>query len=175
MKKKSFTVFTSLLITVALSTAIVSASGDVIPTMTSNTTYTGTGYTGGYANASSEWAFHEAYQAFDDDNSTYWSTSSGSYGELHFQFFGVKKVTKYTLRTSSQDVSHAPKNWTFEGFNLADGNWVVLDQVWNYISYPNLTHTRTFPNTNNYDRYRIKITANNGAYSTSIAEVQMFE
>ncbi|MNC33720.1 hypothetical protein D3C75_821240 [compost metagenome] len=175
MKRKSFTLFAALLVTAALSTVSASASGDIVPTMTSNTTYTGTGYLGGYAYASSEWAFHEAYKAFDDDNSTYWSTSSGSYGELHFQLFGVKKVTSYTLRTSSQDVSHAPKDWTFEGFNLSEGKWVVLDQVSGYLSYPNYTHTRTFPNTKNYDRYRIKVTANNGAYSTSIAEVQMFE
>lgn len=167
LRKKVASATAALLLASSLSVITASASGNIIPLMTSNTNSLGTAY------ASSEWAGHEAYQAFDHNDSTYWSTSSGSYGELRFSFSSQKKVTSYTLRTSSQAAGNTPKNWTFQASN--DGvNWTVLDTA-AYTLSPNFTYTFSILNNSYYSKYRLVITANGGAYSTSVAEVQMFE
>lgn len=165
--KKFLAAAVALLAVSGLGAAIASAGSNIIPLMTSNSNALGTAY------ASSEWGGHEAYRAFDHDDSTYWSTSSGVYGELRFTFNSPKKVTTYTVRTSSQPLENVPKTWTFQGSD--DGvSWTVLDNVSYYLS-PNWTYTFSIPNNNYYNRYRLVITANNGGYSTSVAEVQMFE
>jgi len=168
LNRRLMSITAALLITSGLGVISASASGNIIPLMTSNSNPLGTAY------ASSEWSTHEAYKAFDHDNSTYWSTSSGVYGELRFTFNSAKNVKTYTVRTSSQPLGNVPKTWTFQGSN--DGvSWSVLDSISSYL-YPNFTYTYDLPYNNSYyDRYRLVITANNGAYSTSVAEVQMFE
>ncbi|MEW9700463.1 hypothetical protein [Paenibacillus sp. SI8] len=166
-RKKTLVSCTSLLIITALSVVGVSASGNIVPTMTSNTNPLGTAY------ASSEWATHEAYKAFDHNDSTYWSTSSGVYGELRYSFTSQKKVKSYTLRTSSEPLGNVPNKWTLQGSNN-NGSWVILHTEDNY-HYPNFTYTFNNVNNSYYDRYRLVFTANNGAYSTSVAEVQFFE
>lgn len=165
--KKVISAAAALAVVSGLSVISASAGSNLIPLMTSNSSIYGTAY------ASSEWATHEAYKAFDHDNSTYWSTSSGVYGELRFTFPSSEKVKTYTVRTSSQPLANVPKTWTFQGSN--DGvSWTVLDTVSSWLS-PNFTYTYSIPNNSYYDRYRLVITANNGGYSTSVAEVQMFD
>lgn len=75
----------TLLMASAISLTGASAAGNLVPVMTSNTSPAGT------ASASSEWAFHEAYKAFDHDYSTYYSTSSGSSGYLQYSFGTSKR------------------------------------------------------------------------------------
>ncbi|MFC5701382.1 discoidin domain-containing protein [Cohnella faecalis] len=166
--KKVISAVAALAVVSGLSIISASAGSNIIPLMTSNSSIYGTAY------ASSEWATHDAYKAFDHDNSTYWSTSSGVYGELRFTFPTSKRVTSYTVRTSSEPLGNVPKTWTLQGSNNGS-SWTVLATESNWL-YPNFTYGPFLTTTSgDYTMYRLVITANNGAYSTSVAEVQMFE
>ncbi|ASA25886.1 discoidin domain-containing protein [Paenibacillus donghaensis] len=165
--KKVGIVFAALIVASAISLTGASAAGNIVPVMTSNTSPAGT------ASASSEWAFHEAYKAFDHDTSTYYSTSSGSTGYLQYRFGTSKRVTSYRLTTSSQPLANVPKTWTLQGSSNG-GSWVVLSSQSNTYS-PSSSYYFTLSSTGDYDSYRLVITANNGAYSTSVAELELYE
>lgn len=65
----------------------------LIPAMTSNTTPSGT------ASASSYNSGHEAYKAFDRDDTTYWSPTNGSTsGSVQYDFGSQKVATKATVK-----------------------------------------------------------------------------
>lgn len=159
--------FAALLVASAIGLTGASAAGNLVPLMTSNTSPAGT------ASASSEWAFHEAYKAFDHDTSTYYSTSSGSSGYLQYSFGTPKKVSSYRLTTSTQPLANVPKTWTLQG-SSSGGSWVVLSSQSGYY-YPGSSYYFNLYATGSYDSYRLVITANNGAYSTSIGELELYE
>lgn len=157
----------TLLMASAISLTGASAAGNLVPVMTSNTSPAGT------ASASSEWAFHEAYKAFDHDYSTYYSTSSGSSGYLQYSFGTSKKVRSYRLTTSSQPQANVPKTWTLQGSSNGS-DWVVLSSQ-SGLYYPGSSYYFNLSSTGDYTSYRLVITANNGAYSTSIGELELYE
>jgi len=117
---------------------------DAVPTMTSATTPSG------IVTASSG---SNPYYAFNDNNSTYWSTSATQW--IAYEFVSPKTITKYTITGSSQSTYRSPSEWTLEGW---DGSqWVVLDTQsgHNYTTWT-LSGKKTFTISNStaYLKYR---------------------
>ncbi len=146
---------------------------DGIPTMTGNTTPSGT------ASASTALsATYAAWKAMDDDTATWWSTTAAgvtpcwlsySWGNLN-----TKIITSYTVRARSGagNQDGAPNAWTFQGYN--GSTWTTLDTQSGQSAWGDgEQRTFSFSNTTSYQSYRLSITANNGGTYTEIAEVEM--
>ncbi|WCN36515.1 cohesin domain-containing protein [Aneurinibacillus uraniidurans] len=132
----------------------------------------------GNIKASSAWSSSfTAQKAFDNRSDTYtWATKEGvPTGWLEYEFDVPKKISKYTLRTRTQLVvpGETPKTWDFEAF---DGQkWIVLDHQENITNWKNRNEF-VFDNDKAYSKYRINISANNGARNyVTIEEVEMME
>lgn len=154
----------------ASSVNVYTGTSDIIPTMTSNTTPSGT------ASASSDnGSGYAAWKTMDNDNATYWATNNTTTGWIRYQFPAAHIVVKYTMTASSALTSSTPKNWTFEGSN--DGtNWTTLDTQTNQTGWTsNQKRTYTFSNTTAYSYYRINVSVNNGGAYVVIAEWEIFE
>jgi hypothetical protein len=159
--------------------AEVQYTGNIIPTMTNNTSPSG------IASASSVFASDfPAWKAFDKNISTNlngWVTANGSVaGWLEYDFIDAKSITKYKIicrPDAGSNVSQLPKDWTFEAYDELLAKWVVLDTQanitdWNYL----VKKEFTFSNSNLYKKYRINITNNCGGYAyTAIGELEMME
>lgn len=183
MKKRNKVLSAILVFIVALtisSPQIFAETDNAIPTMTSNTSPSGT------ASASSTYNnSYAAWRAFDGGTSTEaeaWVTANGTVtGWLEYDFPEAKKITKYTMLTRAEyvdvNLKQIPKNWTFEAWNEQDSTWVVLDSQQDISNWEaGIKKEFTFTNTNAYTKYRINISANNGYPNhTSIGEVEMME
>jgi hypothetical protein len=109
--------------------------------------------------------------AFDGNDATLWSVTSGTTGWLKIDFgLGVTKtVAKYTLLGP---VTYSPTAWDFQGSNDVTGvAWDTLDTR----SGRNITtrQTYTFANTTGYRYYRFNVTAGGTYCETST--LQMME
>lgn len=151
---------------------------DLIPTMTSGTEPSG------YCEASSSDISHVPYRAFDDDGSTWWSTTAAGVKPCWLKYswqFGSpqarsKIVVSYTVtaRSGAANQDGAPKAWTFEGYRNATEGWVTLDTQAAQTAWgEGEKRTFSFSNTTPYVYYRIYITDNNGGTYTEIAELEM--
>ncbi|WP_409175481.1 discoidin domain-containing protein [Brevibacillus fortis] len=151
-------------------------SGDLIPTMTSNTAPSGT------VTASSIWSVknHQPFHAFDDSDGMYgWCSAEGALtGWVAYEFNNPVKIEKYTLKPRKNNidgVKEQPKTWTFEGW---DGtNWVVLNTQADVTDWAmGQIKEFTFSNQTSFNKYRINITANNGSRKfVTIGEMEMME
>jgi predicted alpha-1,2-mannosidase len=108
----------------------------------------------------------------DDTSMTKWLAFANT-ATLTEQLTASVAVQQYTL-TSADDVpGRDPKNWTLQGSN--DGTtWTTVDTRTN-IAWGDRRETRAFTVTGSagYSRYRLQITANNGAAETQLAEWQL--
>ncbi|MBQ6136953.1 MAG: discoidin domain-containing protein, partial [Kiritimatiellae bacterium] len=67
----------------------------------------------------------------------------------------------------------APKDWTFEGSNDTNGNWVVLDTQTGHTGWTsNEFRTCSFVNRNAYKYYKFACTRNNNANMVALCEVE---
>jgi hypothetical protein len=58
---------------------------------------------------------------------------------------------------------------------LDDGSAIAGGRRRNAVRRPSSTDTYTFTNNTAYQTYRLRMTANNGATSTQLTEIQMFD
>lgn len=134
---------------------------DAIPTMTSETTPSGTvTYSSQYSTT------YAAWKAFDDSASTYWRTASPTEW-IAYEFSSAKTIRAYTVYPTS--TSYSPTAWTFEGWN--GSSWVVLDTR-SVAAF----QTKTFfecANSTSYTKYRLNISA--GTSTMRLYEVEMME
>jgi hypothetical protein len=73
---------------------------------------------------------YEPSKAFDKDNGTSWSTSSGVPCYIDCDFITPVSLRSYAIRAYGDT---APKSWELQGFNGSD--WDILDSVSNYTSW----------------------------------------
>ena len=86
---------------------------------------------------------------------------------------GPEKVRMYTLTSGDGSPAEDPKSWVLKGSR--DGrNWTVLDER-SGESFKWRRHTRAFEvkHPGKYSHYRLEISENNGAGSTTLAEVEL--
>jgi hypothetical protein len=116
------------------------------PTMTSNTTPSGTGTA--FATQSSG----NAYLVFDNTITTFWSSGVNNIGTIGYQFTSGKIIKRYCIKGNG---SGAPAAWTFQGSN--DGtSYTTLETV----TGASATYTSgILANTTSYTYYRIVVTA----------------
>lgn len=146
--------------------------GDVIPTMTSNTTPSGE-----CSGSTIRFSSTDFYKAFDDSSSGW--TAGNNFGYIYYKFDTPKAIWKYTLSIfnsgNTEETNGAPLNWVFEGSD--DGiNYTVLDKQTNRTLWNIYTH-REFEinNQRKYQYYRLNVSANNGSQYLYIGEIQMYE
>lgn len=151
-------------------TLIPDITGKATPAMTSNTAPSGE------ASASTGTAWH----AFDEDDDTYWASTTDQTGTLAYEFDSGVVIDGYAIHmalandnTSYTNKNYAPATWSFEGSN--DGsNWTVLDRQRNYVAYDNnKSGFFEIKNTTSYTHYRINIknVGRNGPLGPRIREL----
>ena len=86
-----------------------------------------------------------------------------------------------TITTANDTPTRDPRDWTLQGCQgtcaaASDTGWVTLDtRTGQFAGAARFqTNTYSFSNTTAFQQYRLRITANNGATLTQIAEIQMF-
>jgi predicted alpha-1,2-mannosidase len=110
-----------------------------------------------------------------DDNSGTEVTLAGAHPWIQYHFADDSKQLErfYTLTSGSGDAAADPRGWVVKGSN--DGSsWKVLDQRTGE-TFPWRSQTRPFKLTRpgNYSYYRLEVTANGGAASTTLAELEL--
>jgi predicted alpha-1,2-mannosidase len=111
---------------------------------------------------------------FDDDSGTEVSLD-GAHPWIQYRFAGDEKhlVRFYTLTSGTGDAAADPRGWVVKG--SADGSsWKVLDER-HEEAFQWRSQTRPFKldRPGNYAYYRIEVTENGGADSTTLAEVEL--
>lgn len=135
-----------------------------IPQMSSNTTPSGT------AAAST---IGIAWNAFDRNTGTSYTTPSNSLGWLSYQFPTGKIIKRYGFLTGSGN--NRPTNWTFEGSNNGS-TWVVLDTKVGFATGASTFHSFDISaNTTSYTYYRINVTGVVAGTNYVIVELEMSE
>ncbi len=134
-----------------------SATGNIIPNMTSNTTPSGEASGGsnrplieGTVEEPVNWLgrnitydlpasdFYFAFSAADN----YWASGSAQKGQVAYVFSTPRIINGYSIYVArdNQDASYtatdyAPSSWTFEAYDGTD--WIVLDEQDEYVLYDN--------------------------------------
>ncbi|WP_340401300.1 hypothetical protein [Paenibacillus sp. FSL H8-0079] len=144
---------------------------NAIPAMTSNTS------PNGIVDASSFYTTFYPWKAFDriiDPNG--WVTNINVLtGWLSYEFDSPKTISAYSIQAGTTPVNRPPKTWTFEGW---DGSkWVLLDSRMNEPNFAGEEYRLyNFKNKVAYKRYRINVTANQGAGDfLAIGDLGMYE
>lgn len=122
------------------------------------------GCSSGYSHTS---AFDNVFNVWDG-----WVANGVPTGWLQYTFSSPETITKYTINPRGA-VAGNPRNWTFEAYNTASSQWVVLDtrvnQTWTY----QISNEYTAGNTNAYTQYRLNISANGGHNEVGLTEMEM--
>jgi Glycosyl hydrolase family 92/NPCBM-associated, NEW3 domain of alpha-galactosidase len=109
-----------------------------------------------------------------DDNSGTQVSLPGSTPSIPYHFAGdAQTVSYYTLTSGAGSAAEDPSGWVLEG--STDGQqWTVLDQR-SGETFPWRSQTRPFKvhSPGRYIDYRLRVTGNGGAGSTSLAEVEL--
>ena len=148
---------------------------NLIPMMTSNTSPEGVAFSSPTVSS-----YFNAYNAFDGvksavnyNNIEGWESETNT-GYLGYEFSSPVQINKYTLNAYNVEKGDVrmPKDWTFEAWNGYE--WIVLDERTNETNW-GLGETRdyTFENIQEYNKYRINVTANNGHTYLAICEMEM--
>ena len=146
-------------------------TNDVIPAMASNNSPSG------LVTASADNGTWAPWKAFSDTLDDYgWSSNDGSgTGWLAYEFPTAKVISKYTISAASYTTNYqyAPKDWQFQGFDEATGQWVTLDTRSGQVGWVSGEKREyTLSNTTSYKNYKINITAGNLA-TIIIGEMEM--
>lgn len=149
--------------------------GNLIPTMTSNTT------PNGVASAGSEYsASYPAWKAFDKlitEPSRWLSADNQTTNWLAYDFQEIRSITAYSVTPYSDAVrSYDPKSWTFEGWDANGSRWVVLDNQPNHL-FGGAAQRRTFflRESASFSKFRLNITQINGSTRVLITEFELHE
>ncbi|ARU61330.1 hypothetical protein CBW65_10210 [Tumebacillus avium] len=138
---------------------------------------------GGFVRASSTHSSYSYYQpkfAFDGDTTSgyYWNAGTKvPSGWLEYTLRTKMPVNKYSLLWQKHTgyESYMPKDWTFEGWDDAAQQWVVLDSRQDIAGWATGSKREfEFNNSVNYDKYRINISASNNATYVGVGEMEMF-
>jgi hypothetical protein len=110
-----------------------------------------------------------------DDNSGTEVTLNGAHPWVQYRFSGDDKhqARFYTLTSGAGDAGADPHGWVVKGSN--DGSsWKVLDER-HGETFPWRSQTRAFKlvRPGNYVYYRIEVTENGGAATTTLAEIEL--
>ncbi|HMM39785.1 MAG TPA: discoidin domain-containing protein [Desulfovibrio sp.] len=130
---------------------------------------------GGTASAS----LGTAANAFDNDEATFWSTSSTTNGWLRYDWPTGRRIWRYRFKTYPNSAK-CPKNWTFEGSN--DGTtWTVLDTRTGVTDYGETVVWRPYyeiPEAKRgvYKMYRLNVSeCVNASHDPALTELEMNE
>ncbi|WP_415517859.1 MAG: discoidin domain-containing protein [Desulfovibrio aminophilus] len=130
---------------------------------------------GGTASAS----LGTAANAFDNDEATFWRTSSTTNGWLRYDWPTGRRIWRYRFKTYPNSAK-CPKNWTFEGSN--DGTtWTVLDTRTGVTDYGETVVWRPYyeiPEANRgvYKMYRLNVSeCVNASHDPALTELEMNE
>lgn len=132
----------------------------IIPILVSNTSETAS------CLATSEEDGHEAYQAFDKNEDSYWGSFVGvTSASLAISFRSRHVVEYYFIKTLAGctcilEASNDEKLWT------------VLDQ---FSTADPTTITRKVEHTGNFKSYKLNVTVLDNSYQVKIAELDLFE
>jgi biopolymer transport protein ExbB len=135
--------------------------------------------TGGTASADSEEAGFEAGKAFDDNDTTYWKSTS-TVSNLAYALTSAKQIKKIAIKAVLDGGDSTVKRWVISGSNEASPD-ISDEDDWTYIAGGILENNGvlqefTFLNENTYIHYRITVLDN---YSETgfagIYEVSMYE
>ncbi|MGE5438056.1 MAG: discoidin domain-containing protein [Syntrophothermus sp.] len=116
------------------------------------------------------------YKAVDDDNTTYWRTTTAgctpcwiTYQIPSTEVF--RPVTKYTITANS--ATDCPITWQFYG-SLDGTTFVLLDSQTDVVAFTaGEKREYAIVNTTNYSYYRLYIIKNGGATTTAVAEFEL--
>ncbi|GED68093.1 hypothetical protein BRE01_17950 [Brevibacillus reuszeri] len=151
-------------------------SGNIIPTMTGDTTPSGKASASSYSTAYNTYPWY-AFDKNTTGTNSVWAPQNTSTGWLQYEFPSPKIVSKYTVQApNATDVNlqGSPKNWTFEAYDDASSKWIALDTRTNETGWtPSQIRQYVFFNTKEYTKYRINITANNGHSLLLVQELGM--
>lgn len=128
------------------------SDANLVPVMTSDTAPSGA------ASANEDFPTHEAFHAFDGNDTTFWQAgNSGSNGGwLRYQLATAKTIAAYEVCTRN---GTGPGNWTFEGSNNGSA-WTVLDtQIGTTWPSPLSCKRFAIEAPGSYLYYRINVTA----------------
>ncbi|MGZ7440545.1 hypothetical protein [Paenibacillus sp. TH7-28] len=132
----------------------------------------------GVATASSYDTYYDTqpFRAFDNSCSPWESANGEKSGWIQYEFFDAKVVNKYSIRMKQNDPAHgflqSPNSWFFEAYDGQE--WVVLDSQSNVKDWDrDITKEFSFQNSTPYNKYRLRITANNGGNLVNISEIGM--
>lgn len=133
----------------ATTTLTLSADGNVIPDMTSNTAPSGT--------VSASAAVNPAWHAFDRNDGTGW-TVGGTSAWLAYDSGSSETVVGYYLQGNGSAPQNQSSSWTFEGYD--GSNWIVLDTRRNELGWAEAEwRYYDFQNATAYEQYRINVSA----------------
>ncbi len=144
-------------------------SNDATPTMTSNTTPSGT-IEAAYSNA-------DAYEAFDDINGSYDWTYTLSTEPLPvwitYDFASSTDITGYTLTAGSSFNNRMPSTWYFQGWNGSD--WDDLDYQTGVSFDADEKKTYNLSVLVSYSKYRLYVTDTPNAAYFSCSEIELLD
>jgi predicted alpha-1,2-mannosidase len=110
-----------------------------------------------------------------DDNSGTEVALDGSHPWIQYRFAGDTKqqVRFYTLTSGSGDASADPRSWIVKG-SSDGGSWKVLDErPSETFQWRSQTRVFKLARPGMYAYYRIDVTGNGGAHSTTLAELEL--
>lgn len=129
----------------------------------------------GTATATNAQSGYEAWRIFDTNSSTFYSNGgAGGVGSVERQLLNSAIVVEYDILARSDAGTHAPKNWTFEGYNSSTSSWEILDTRSGITFANGELKSFRFNNEKSYSRYRLNITATGSNSYINIAEMNFF-
>lgn len=109
---------------------------------------------------------------FDNNISSYWEVL-GSVGGISIQFPESTVLNKYDVQVIQDNLSWAPRNWTFDGSNNGT-TWTTLDTQ-TAQTFTNDIRSFEIGNTTPYIYYRIYVTAINGGPAIGICTINLYK
>jgi len=133
-------------------------------------------YTSGTVTISASGNNYPAWQAFDNNASNFWESSSVS-SWIQYANTVPQTISRYTMQALPASLVAVPTAWTLEASNTGDytGEEVVLDTQSSISWSLSEIKTFTFTNTTAYEYYRIVVTAVGGGASAAISEIELYE
>ncbi|MGG4397288.1 hypothetical protein ABEX25_23565 [Paenibacillus thiaminolyticus] len=98
----------------------------------------------------------------------HWVTANTTTGWVSYEFETPKKIIQYILTAPSLDanLNRMAKDWEIQAFDVQSNSWVVLDKQSSQTGWKALEKRKyKLNNHNSYKKYKLNVTANNGAAS----------
>ncbi|MFD3272613.1 hypothetical protein ACE3MS_21180 [Paenibacillus dendritiformis] len=140
-------------------------SGMVIPQMTSYTTPSGKVEDSGNI-LTWNGVTYSGWNLFNNYN--HWVTVNTTTGWVSYEFETPQKIVQYIITAPSLDanLNRMAKDWEIQAFDVQSNSWVVLDKQSSQTGWKALEKRKyKLNNHNSYKKYKLNVTANNGAAS----------